>query len=78
MHDGETPVQMVRLILDLAREMKIPVIAEGVEDKIELMMLKEMGCSLVQGYYFSRPLPTEEFEELLRTELEKRFNNVKR
>ncbi len=78
MHDGETPVQMVRLILDLAREMKIPVIAEGVEDKIELMMLKEMGCSLVQGYYFSRPLPTEEFEELLRKELEKRFNNVKR
>ena len=42
------------------------------------MMLKEMGCSLVQGYYFSRPLPTAEFEELLHKELEKRFNNVKR
>lgn len=78
MHDSETAVQMVKLILDLAREMKIPVIAEGVEDKIELMMLKEMGCSLVQGYYFSRPLPTAEFEELLHKELEKRFNNVKR
>ena len=43
MHKSETAVQMVKLILDLAKEMKIPVIAEGVEDKIELMMLKEMG-----------------------------------
>ena len=77
MHDGETPVQMVRLILDLAREMKIPVIAEGVEDKIELMMLKEMGCDIVQGYYFSRPLPTSDFKDLLNKEIEKRFNNVR-
>ena len=74
MHNSETAVQMVKLILDLAKEMKIPVIAEGVEDKIELMMLKEMGCDIVQGYYFSRPLPVEGFEELLNKEIEKRFN----
>ena len=48
---------MVKLIIDLAKEMEIPVIAEGVEEKSELMMLKEMGCDLVQGYYFSKPLP---------------------
>lgn len=74
MHKSETAVQMVKLILDLAKEMKIPVIAEGVEDKIELMMLREMGCDIVQGYYFSRPLPTSEFEDLLNREIEKRFN----
>ena len=77
MHNSETAVQMVKLILDLAKEMKIPVIAEGVEDKIELMMLKEMGCDIVQGYYFSRPLPVDGFEDLLNKELEKRFNNIK-
>lgn len=73
MHNSETAVQMVKLILDLAKEMKIPVIAEGVEDKIELMMLKEMGCNIVQGYYFSRPLPASDFENLLNSEIEKRF-----
>ena len=76
MHNSETAVQMVKLILYLAKEMKIPVIAEGVEDKIELMMLKEMGCDIVQGYYFSRPLPAAEFENFLNAELEKRFKNV--
>ncbi len=77
MHNSNTAVQLVKLILDLAKEMKIPVIAEGVEDKIELMMLKEMGCDIVQGYYFSRPLPTSDFEDLLNKEIEKRFNNVR-
>ncbi len=76
MHNSKTAVQMVKLILDLAKEMKIPVIAEGVEDKTELMMLKEMGCDIVQGYYFSKPLPVEGFEELLNKELEERFHTA--
>ena len=74
MHNSETAVQMVKLILDLAKEMKIPVIAEGVEDKIELMMLKEMGCDIVQGYYFSRPLPVDGFEDLLNKENMNRYS----
>ena len=53
------------LILGIARSLKIPVIAEGVETETQLRLLKEMGCELVQGYYFSRPLPAPEFEGIL-------------
>ena len=54
-------MRMIKMVLDIAKDMNIPVIAEGVEDKTELKMLKNMGCNIVQGYYFSRPIPAEEF-----------------
>ena len=55
--------QMVSLILGIAENLEIPVIAEGVETAEQLGMLKEMGCAYVQGYYFSRPILSSEFEE---------------
>ena len=60
---GEKDTHMVALILGLARSLKIPVVAEGVETEEQLQTLRKLGCSLVQGYYFSRPLPSVEFEE---------------
>ncbi len=59
----EKDLNLVELILGIAKKLKIPVIAEGVETEIQLRLLKEMGCELVQGYYFSRPLPVEDFEK---------------
>ena len=50
----------------LLNDLKRAVIAEGVETKVELMRLQSMGCDLVQGYYFSRPLPAADYEELIR------------
>ncbi len=55
--------QLVALILDIADYLKVMVIAEGVETEKQLLLLKNMGCTMVQGYYFSRPLPVEEFEK---------------
>ena len=52
----------MQLILGIGRNLKIPVIAEGVETETQLRLLKELGCALVQGFYFSRPLPAAEFE----------------
>lgn len=60
---NERDFRLVELILDIARYLKVPVIAEGVETKRQLMLLKNAGCDLVQGYYFSRPLPADEFEQ---------------
>jgi EAL domain-containing protein (putative c-di-GMP-specific phosphodiesterase class I) len=57
----EKDIQLVGLILDIARSLKIPVVAEGVETESQLKRLKELGCAVVQGYYFSRPLPATEF-----------------
>ena len=56
---------MVRLIIDFAKVMKVPVIAEGEENKEQADYLKDIGCNMVQGYYFGRPMPAEDFEKLL-------------
>ncbi len=67
--NNQKDTQMVSLILGIAKNMDIPVIAEGVETESQLMLLKELGCAYVQGYYFSRPLPANEFEaKYLKTE----------
>ncbi len=62
---SEKDFKLVELVLDIARYLKVPVVAEGVETEAQLKMLKGAGCDLVQGYYFSRPLPPEEFESLI-------------
>ena len=58
---NEKDFRLVELIIDIARYLKVPVVAEGVETENQLKLLKEAGCDIVQGYYFSRPLPAEEF-----------------
>jgi diguanylate cyclase (GGDEF)-like protein len=61
---GESP--LVASIITLAHNLKLAVIAEGVETLPQLDYLRRMGCDEMQGYYFSRPLPADEFEQLLR------------
>ncbi|OJF13413.1 putative bifunctional diguanylate cyclase/phosphodiesterase [Couchioplanes caeruleus] len=51
--------------LQLGRTLGLIVVAEGVEDESELEYLRRHGCSAIQGYYISRPLPTEQFAEWL-------------
>ena len=65
LENSERDVQLVALILGIARNLKIPVIAEGVETATQLQILKNLGCTLVQGYYLSRPLHPAEFETTL-------------
>lgn len=61
MQKDEKSMKLVELVLDIAKFLGIPVIAEGVETEEQLMLLKERGCDIVQGYYFSKPVPPEEF-----------------
>ena len=61
--------RLIELVLDIARFLGVPVVAEGVETEEQMKMLKDAQCELVQGYYFSRPLPAEEFEELIKKEI---------
>ena len=58
----EADTQMIKVILDIAKTLNIPVTAEGVETEEQLRQLKELGCETVQGFYFSHPLPAEKFE----------------
>ncbi len=54
-------MRMIELIIDIAEHLKVPVIAEGVETEEQYRTLKEMGCDIIQGYYFSKPLTKDEF-----------------
>ena len=67
---SETDRKLVTLILDIAKYLQVTVVAEGVETEGQLDILRRGNCDLVQGYFFSKPLPPEEFEELIRKEIE--------
>ena len=58
-------VRMIELIIDIADYLHVPVVAEGVETEEQYLTLKAMGCDLVQGYYFSKPVPAESFDRFL-------------
>lgn len=58
---SETGSNMVGAIIRLAHAMNLEVVAEGVEREEELAYLRECGCEFAQGYYFSKPLPANEF-----------------
>jgi EAL domain-containing protein (putative c-di-GMP-specific phosphodiesterase class I) len=58
-------VRMIELIIDIADYLHVPVVAEGVETEEQYLVLKAMGCDLVQGYYFSRPVPADDFDQFL-------------
>ncbi len=55
---------VIRFSISLAKEMNIRVIAEGVENEEQAAFLLEAGCSYAQGYFYSRPLPVQAFEDL--------------
>ncbi len=51
-------------IIQMAKSLKMQTIAEGVETKEQVEFLRSIGCKYVQGYYYSRPVPVEDFEKL--------------
>lgn len=55
-------------VVRMAHWLRIPVLAEGIETKEQADYLKSIGCLLMQGYYFARPMPVEQFEEILRND----------
>ena len=72
----EKSLKLCELVMDISRFLGVPVVAEGVEEKAQLDRLKSMGCQIIQGYYFSKPLPADQFEELLDKETELSAKNL--
>ncbi len=50
------------MITYLSRQLGLPVVSEGVETANQAEMLRELGCSFAQGYYFAKPMPRAEYE----------------
>ncbi len=61
----EKDIHMLEIILEIARHLSAPVVAEGVETEEQMKALREIGCDMVQGYLFSPPVPPEKFEPFL-------------
>jgi PAS domain S-box-containing protein/diguanylate cyclase (GGDEF)-like protein len=58
-----------RAVIAMAQGLRLAVVAEGVETAGQLAMLAEHGCDLMQGYYFSKPVPAADFGRMLRDEV---------
>ncbi|SEF85943.1 diguanylate cyclase (GGDEF) domain-containing protein [Eubacterium ruminantium] len=69
MQKDEKSMKLVELVMDIAKFLQVPVIAEGVETEEQLHILKNMGCDIIQGYYFSKPVPAEDFKTFIEKEL---------
>lgn len=61
--DSERGEIIVREIIMLARALDMTVVAEGIEKKEQVDFLAKLGCDMIQGYYFAKPMPVSEFEE---------------
>src|SRR5258708_1530175 len=61
----ETDAAIVRAVISLAHTLRLSATAEGVESEEQMRMLQDFGCDYLQGYYFSRPVPSEQLGALL-------------
>jgi len=64
---SEDDAKIVEAIIGLSHNLKLNVICEGVEDADQLGWLEEHRCNEIQGYYFSKPLPADEFEAFVKS-----------
>ena len=58
---------IVKSVVTLGRALGMDIVAEGIETEFEAAMMTRFGCTELQGFYFSRPLPVAQMEEFLKT-----------
>ena len=61
--DCEKDITVLRHIITLAKELNFTCLAEGAEEKPQVDKLRSMGCEIIQGYYYSKPIPMDEYEK---------------
>jgi predicted signal transduction protein with EAL and GGDEF domain len=65
MLSDENDLIIVRSTINLGHDLGLTVVAEGIEDEATLVRLADLGCDLAQGYHFSKPLPSREFDAFI-------------
>ena len=63
--DRAQDVAVIRHIVTLAKELDFACLAEGAETRSQVDKLRDLGCDVIQGYFYSRPVPIEEYEKML-------------
>lgn len=66
--EEEKGVGILESVINMARQMRIPIVVEGVETIVQESLLQKMGCNYAQGFYYYRPMSIEAFEEILSDE----------
>ena len=61
--ERQEDIILLRHIITLAKELGFVCLAEGAESKPQVERLRELGCEIIQGYYYSKPIPISEYEE---------------
>lgn len=74
--DAKRSKAVVSSVIDMAASLGIGIVAEGVEEKVHIDLLRELNCGMVQGYYYEKPVPVERFAELM--ELQRQKNKTSR
>ena len=57
---------VVKETIRLAQALHLKIVAEGIEKKEQVEFLAEQGCDMIQGFYFAKPMPVEEFNERIK------------
>lgn len=71
-HNVDKQQKIIKKIIELAHDLSIRTVSEGVETKEQADFLRQAGCDIAQGYYFARPMPVDDFEKLLKDDTQRR------
>lgn len=64
--EEEKGIGILESVVNMARQMRLPIIVEGVENQKQESFLLKLGCRYSQGYFYYRPMPIKDFEELIK------------
>ncbi|HAQ42235.1 MAG TPA: hypothetical protein DCM73_16350 [Clostridiales bacterium] len=67
---------IVSNIVNMAKNLNLNVVSEGVETYTQVDFLRDIGCDMAQGYVFAKPKPVDEYEKLINSGKMNYFNNV--
>ena len=63
--DYERGIRVIESVVNMAKVMGLPIIVEGVETKEQREFIMDLGCRYIQGYYFYKPMPVEDFRKVI-------------
>ena len=75
-NEEEKGIGILESVVNMARQMRMPIVVEGVETQKQENFLLKMGCRYMQGYYYYKPMPIEDFERLIADEKNLDLNGI--
>ncbi|WP_294428007.1 EAL domain-containing protein [uncultured Treponema sp.] len=73
-HEDPKALRLVEIVMEIARLLNVKVVAEGVEVEAQHELLKKIGVNLIQGFYYSRPVPAKDFEAFIKERVSYDYN----